>query len=103
MVQWGRMRAIGVLVLAGMIALAALVTACESGDALAGRRDPGTLVVAQPADVIALDPVRVTDSESIEVGELIFEGLVRWKAGTTDIEPGLAVLWDTSRDGLRWT
>lgn len=67
------------------------------------RRDPGALVVAQAADVIALDPVLATDSESIEVGELIFEGLVGWKAGTTDIEPRLATSWQLSDDGLTWT
>ena len=37
------------------------------------------------------------DSESIEVGQLIFEGLVRWKPGTTDLEPGLAISWTVSR------
>ena len=47
--------------------------------------------------------MRVTDSESIEVGELLYEGLVRWKPGTTDIEPGLATTWSVSADGLRWT
>jgi peptide/nickel transport system substrate-binding protein len=67
------------------------------------RRDPGALVVAQAADAIALDPVGVTDSESIEIGELLFEGLVGWKAGTTDIEPRLATSWQVSEDGLTWT
>lgn len=67
------------------------------------RRDPGALVVAQASDVISLDPVLATDSESIEVGELIFEGLVGWKPGTTDIEPRLATSWQVSEDGLTWT
>ncbi len=72
-------------------------------ETLRQRRDPGALVVAQASDVIALDPVRATDSESIEVGELIFEGLVGWKPGTTDIEPRLATQWQVSEDGLKWT
>ena len=67
------------------------------------RRDPGALVVAQAADVITLDPVRATDSESIEVGELLFEGLVGWKPGTTEIEPRLATQYQVSDDGMRWT
>jgi peptide/nickel transport system substrate-binding protein len=67
------------------------------------RRDPGALVVAQAADVISLDPVRATDSESIEVGSLIYEGLVGWRPGTTDIEPRLATSWQVSEDGLKWT
>lgn len=87
----------------GVIACTGLV-ACDAPRAsLRHRRDPGALVVAQAADVQALDPVRVTDSESIEVGELIFEGLVRWKPGTTDIIPGLATAWEVSPDGKTWT
>ena len=87
-------------------ALTALVAlgGCDARrETLRQRRDPGALVVAQAADVIALDPVLATDSESIEVGELIFEGLVGWKAGTTDIEPRLATSWQVSEDGLTWT
>ena len=89
-----------------VFALTALVLAvgCDAKrETLHQRRDPGALVVAQASDVIALDPARATDSESIEVGELIFEGLVGWKPGTTDIEPRLATSWQVSDDGLRWT
>ena len=81
-----------------------LAVGCDAKrETLHHRRDPGALVVAQAADVIALDPVRATDSESIEVGELIFEGLVGWKPGTTDVEPRLATAYEVSEDGLRWT
>lgn len=72
-------------------------------DSMRPRRDPGALVVAQAADVIELDPVLATDSESIEVGELIFEGLVGWEPGTTNVEPRLATHWQVSDDGMRWT
>ena len=85
-------------------ALAAGTPACDVGrDVQRGHRDPGALVVAQPADVLALDPVRVTDSESIEVGTLLFEGLVHWAPGTTDVEPNLATAWEVSPDARRWT
>lgn len=88
----------------GLVLATLLAIGCDANRAsFHKRRDPGALVVAQAADVLALDPVRVTDSESIEVGELLFEGLVRWKAGTTDVEPGLAESWTTSPDGKRWT
>jgi peptide/nickel transport system substrate-binding protein len=80
------------------------VLGCDgSRDTLHRRRDPGTLVVAQAADPLSLDPLRSVDSESIEVGQLLFEGLVRWKPGTTDTMPGLATSWDVSDDGTRWT
>lgn len=88
--------------LAGLGLVIAFV-GCDGGrGSLHHRRDPGALVVAEAAAVIGLDPVRVTDSESIEVGELLFEGLVRWKPGTTDITPGLATSWKVSDDGLTW-
>jgi peptide/nickel transport system substrate-binding protein len=86
-----------------LTALAVVCGACDAGRAMHGRRDPGALVVAEAADVIALDPVRVTDSESLEIGELVFEGLVGWKPGTTDIEPRLASAWQVSADGRTWT
>jgi peptide/nickel transport system substrate-binding protein len=76
---------------------------CEADGPRAGaRRDPRALVVARPGDVVGLDPVRVTDSESIEVTELLFEGLVRWRPGTMELEPGLATTWEVAADGLRW-
>src|SRR5689334_17852634 len=93
----------------GLLALVTLLASitlsgCDAGrSSLTRRRDPGSLVVAQASDVVGLDLVRVQDTESIEVGELLFEGLVRWRAGTTDIEPGLAHAWQASRDGKVWT
>ena len=85
------------------IASLLLTVGCDAGTTgLHHRRDRGTLVVAQAADVQSLDPVRVTDNESIEIGQLVFEGLVRWKPGTTDIVPGLAT-WEVSADTKHWT
>ena len=57
------------------VTLAALATlvGCDGHAARVRRRDPGALVVAQAAGAQSLDPVRVTDSESIEVGTLVFE------------------------------
>jgi peptide/nickel transport system substrate-binding protein len=87
-----------------LTALIPLAVGCDAKrETLRLRRDPGALVVAQASDVLALDPVRATDSESIEVGELMFEGLVGWKPGTTEVEPRLATSYEVSDDGLRWT
>ncbi|HEY0991280.1 MAG TPA: ABC transporter substrate-binding protein, partial [Kofleriaceae bacterium] len=85
-----------------VIILGVLALSCDAGT-LHHQRDPGALVVAQAADISGLDLVRVSDSESIEVGEILFEGLARWRPGTTDVEPGLATAWRVSPDGLRWT
>src|SRR5512140_693896 len=87
-----------------VVVLLGAVLACDAAPvSLHHRRDPGVLVVAQAADVTSLDVVRVVDHESVEVGELLFEGLTRWQAGTTNVEPGLATAWQVSGDGLRWT
>jgi peptide/nickel transport system substrate-binding protein len=87
-----------------VIAIGVAAMACEAAPGtLHRRRDPGALIVAQPLDVTGLDPVRVIDSESLEVGGILFEGLARLRPGTTDIEPGLATAWKVSPDGLRWT
>ena len=77
--------------------------ACDTdANARYRRRDPGTLVVAQATGPLKLDPVRVTDTESIEIGGLLFEGLVRWKPGTTDVAPSLAMAWEVHDGGKRW-
>jgi peptide/nickel transport system substrate-binding protein len=90
-------------ILLAAIAIASAASACETGaEPRHRRRDPGALVVAQATGPLKLDPVRVTDNESIEVGSLLFEGLVRWKPGTTDVAPSLATRWEVSNDGRRW-
>ena len=46
-----------------------------------------------------LDPGDVTDGESIQRMDNIFEGLLEYEAGTTDIKPCLATSWEASTDG----
>jgi peptide/nickel transport system substrate-binding protein len=58
-----------------------------------------TVTVGRPADAILLDPARVTDGESSEVCEQIFEHLIRHRAGSTAIEPALATSWEVASDG----
>lgn len=50
-----------------------------------------------------LDPALVQDYYSARVIANIFEGLVKFKPGTYEIEPCLATNWEVSRDGLNWT
>jgi len=47
--------------------------------ALAG----GTLVFGSSGDVVRLDPADVTDGESIQRIDNIFDGLVEYKSGST--------------------
>lgn len=97
-------------------AIAALA-ACDPADALdaaggqvvatravrPGTHGADTLIVGRPFDAIWLDPARVTDNESVEVTEQIYDRLLNYRPGTHEIEPGLAVAWETSDGGRVWT
>ncbi len=61
-----------------------------------------TLVIGRASDAIALDPARVTDSESVEICNQIFESLLRFKPGTNTVEASLAESWGVSPDGKVW-
>lgn len=62
-----------------------------------------TLVYARGQDSATLDPALAQDEESNKVISNIFEGLVRFKPGTTEVEPCLAEAWRVSPDGREWT
>ncbi|WP_438318337.1 ABC transporter substrate-binding protein [Candidatus Caldatribacterium sp. SIUC1] len=63
----------------------------------------GTLIYGSAGDATRLDPADVTDGISITRTDAMFEGLVRYKPGTTEIEPWLAESWEVSEDGLTFT
>jgi len=67
--------------------------------ALAG----GTLVFGSSGDAVRLDPADVTDGESIQRVDNMFEGLVEFKSGSTEIQPCLATSWEMSEDGKEIT
>ena len=50
-----------------------------------------------------LDPALVSDGESVQVCTNIFDTLVAFKPGSTELMPWLATSWTTSDDGLVWT
>jgi len=59
----------------------------------------GTLVFGSSGDAVRLDPADVTDGESIQRMDNIFEGLVEYEAGSVLIQPCLATSWEPSADG----
>lgn len=63
----------------------------------------GTLVFGSSGDASRLDPADVTDGESIQRMDNIFEGLVEYKPGSTQIQPCLATSWEMSEDGKKIT
>lgn len=64
---------------------------------------PVVFIYARGADSVSLDPAYVSDGESSKVITNICENLVRYKEGTTEIEPQLAESWEISDDGLEYT
>ena len=62
-----------------------------------------SLVFARGGDSVGLDCVDESDLESQMVCAQIFEPLVRFKTGTTEIIPGLAERWGVSDDLKTWT
>ncbi len=83
-----------------------LVLGVTGGIALASPTSEAggkTLVFGSSGDAVRLDPADVTDGESIQRMDNIFEGLVEYEAGSTEIKPALATSWTTSADGKEIT
>src|SRR6185312_14748751 len=83
----------------GLLLGAAALAGCAPGKPL----NDAPVLVGRGSDAIALDPARITDAESSEVTEQIFDHLVRYKPASTEIEPSLAESWEQSPDGRVWT
>jgi peptide/nickel transport system substrate-binding protein len=62
-----------------------------------------TVVYAYTSEAQTLDPALAKDPQSAKLISCIYEGLVRYKPGTLDIEPALASDWKISKDGLTYT
>lgn len=62
-----------------------------------------TFVIARSGDSVGLDIVDETDGESFMVGQQVYNSLLMFEPGTTDVKPALAESWDISEDGLEWT
>jgi peptide/nickel transport system substrate-binding protein len=83
-----------------ILVLSSVLAGCSNNKA-SGREK--TLIYGRGADSKLLDPIQVTDGESLHVTEQIFDTLVRYEPTSTKVEPSLAESWTTSPDGLKWT
>jgi len=75
----------------------------STGGASDGPQSGGVLVFARSGDSVGLDPARETDGESFYGSTQIFDNLVEFVPGTTEIQPDLAESWEISDDGLTFT
>ena len=80
--------------------LAAALVGCPSSPGGAKR---ATLTFGSGADAVTLDPADATDGESVKAIANLFDTLVRYKEGSTEVEPCLATAWSFSEDKLTWT
>jgi peptide/nickel transport system substrate-binding protein len=61
-----------------------------------------TVVVGRGADGNSFDPPESDSFEAIKMADLAFEGLVRYKGDSLEIEPALATSWTLADDGLSY-
>ncbi len=61
------------------------------------------LRVGLPSLPESLDPATALEGSVSVIARQIFDTLVQYREGASDIEPGLAVQWSVSRDGLTWS
>lgn len=61
------------------------------------------LIVGQIAEPKSLDPQAVTAINDFRILMNVYEGLVRYKDGSLEIEPSLAESWTISEDGKQYT
>ena len=97
------------LVLAAVAAMSVALSSCASSDRDSGGGDSNgasskdTLVFGAAGEPKLFDPAFASDGETFRVLKQVFEGLVKTKSGSAEIEPALATKWDSSPDGKVWT
>jgi peptide/nickel transport system substrate-binding protein len=100
-VRWrGRQRAVGFAL--GGLALLFIVVGGAGARPFVGTKTT-SLVFGTEADPALLDPALISDGPSLRVTDQIFESLIGFKLGSTDIVPELARKWTHSPNGLAWT
>ena len=89
---------LGVLLLGLPAALLAQGLTAPQGPV--ARREVRVGVPGVPA---VLDPALALEGAVPLIARQVFDTLVAYREGTTDVEPALATRWTVSRDGLVWT
>lgn len=94
------------LLITSMVITTTLLAGCGGGNkqATSGNATaPKTLIYAQGSDPRGLDPAYVDDGESAKIIVNVYEGLLQYKKGSTEVEPCLATEWKISDDGKEYT
>jgi dipeptide transport system substrate-binding protein len=84
----------------GLLSIALLASAVATGV----QANTKTLVYCSEASPEGFNPQLFTTGTTFDASsQTIFDRLVEFKRGTTEIEPGLATSWDVSADGKTYT
>lgn len=94
-------RSFSSLTLTGIVAFSFLMAHC-GGAPPSGPRG-NALVYARGGDAVTLDTGSMEEGFSSTVATQIFEGLVKFKEDSMEVEPCLATSWEPSEDNLTWT
>ncbi len=89
----------GLMAAAGAATLLGMTTAVPA----IAQTPPGVLVIGQIAEPKSLDPSTVTAVNDFRILMNVYDGLVRYKSGTLEVEPALATGWTISEDGTEYT
>jgi peptide/nickel transport system substrate-binding protein len=81
-----------------VLVLASLVWPAES--AAQGRKELRVGIAGVPA---VLDPGSALEGATPLIARQVFDTLVSYREGSTEIDPALATRWAVARDGLVWT
>jgi len=79
------------------------LTLCIAGCDFRKPLPVDTLVIGQIAEPKSLDPHVATALNDFRIAANLYEGLVRFRSGTLEIEPALAESWTISDDGKTYT
>jgi peptide/nickel transport system substrate-binding protein len=84
-----------------------VAAACSGGDDSATPTQSAsvssTLRVAMQADISSFDPDNNFEVAGLGAITAVYQGLVHYKTGTTEVEGLLAQSWDVSKDGTTYT
>lgn len=95
-----RLRRFALIGLAGALAVAMSACASERGS---GGDANDTFVFGAAGAPKNFDPIFNDDGESFRPARQMFDTLVTYKPGTTELEGALATAWTPSPDGKSWT
>jgi peptide/nickel transport system substrate-binding protein len=87
-------------------ALAVTLSACATSDRDDGAGQGGTggtLVFGAPGAPDNFDPLFAQDGETFRPARQMFDTLITYRQGTSDLEPGLALEWTPNADFTEWT